>query len=166
MSIKSIALQLLFTLVLGGVLYVILKPASSQESFFIDNTVVLAHYVKAKGYDKVLESKQAQMKADIDSASTYLASIQGSKVAIDTVRAAKEMARVKQLQQQYQNHLQAEDQRISAQVREELNQLIEQFAKKSKMKFLLGATGDGNILYAQEEMDKTQDLIQYIDESL
>lgn len=162
MNLKQISFQLVLTILLGVALYFLLQP---KQTYFVDNTMVIAHYVKAKGYDKELEAKQAEMQKDIESASVYLNSIQGSQVAIDTARAAKEMARVNQLRQQYQSHLQAEDQRISTQVREEVNVLIKKYTKEYNIEILFGATGNGNILHADETMDKTEELINFIDET-
>ena len=145
----------------GLVLFFLLRPSNT---YFIDNSRVVAHYVKLKGIDELLEEKKRQMQVEIDSASIYLNSIQGEKADVDTVRLAKELSRVNQLRQQFQGHLQAEDQRLSAEVRDELNSFIRSFSKKNGIDILFGATGGGNVLYAIDEIDITQELIEYIDE--
>lgn len=159
---KTLGIQIFLTLLLGTGLYFLLRPSTI---YFIDNTKVVTHYVRHKGYDKDLTNKALQMQKDIDSVSTYLNSIQGMSSGIDTLKAAREMAAVTQMKDQFESYLKAEDQRLSARVTEELSIQVKKYCEANKISILFGANGNANILYSADGMDITDSFIQYLEEN-
>lgn len=51
--------------------------------------------------------------------------------------------------------------KYSIQIWDKLNSLISDFGEENDYEIILGATGDGNILYAHDHKNVTQDLIAY-----
>lgn len=48
------------------------------------------------------------------------------------------------------------------QIRTQLNQYIKDYALKNKVDFVLGSTGEGDVLFAAERFDVTKELIHYV----
>jgi len=56
------------------------------------------------------------------------------------------------------------NQEISKKVWERLNPMLEQYGHDRKLQLLIGANGAGTVLYGAVQADRTQDVIQYIND--
>jgi outer membrane protein len=82
-----------------------------------------------------------------------------------------EMAKVAKLeeglyykQQQFEKENQAVSADYSNKIWTQLNQYVADYGAKSKCTFILGANGQGNIMYADKTYDITEDVIKYVND--
>ena len=64
-----------------------------------------------------------------------------------------------QYQQNVQNNISEEEQRLNQRVMSDVNAFIQSYAKKHNKKLILGATSVGNLVYADDELDLTNELL-------
>lgn len=62
----------------------------------------------------------------------------------------------------YQEYYTASANEMNKQVWNRLNPLLEEYGKEKGIELLIGATGNGSLLYADKGRDLTNDLIEYI----
>lgn len=100
------------------------------------------------------------------------------KLVLQTISNNAELASKEDLQKKYeltrQEYLYKKDQFESVnkelyqkyfdQIWTQLNQYIEEYGQKMQYKYLLGATGSGAIMYADESTNVTKDLIQFVNQ--
>lgn len=66
------------------------------------------------------------------------------------------------MQQDAQRALEISNKNINEQVWKRLNPLIDAFGKEKGYKLIIGANGMGNVLYRKEYIDKTTDVIHFV----
>jgi len=59
-------------------------------------------------------------------------------------------------QRAIQNQIQKEDQKITQTIINDINDYVTEFGKRNDYKIILGAKGDGNVMYAEEVSDLTE----------
>ena len=62
-------------------------------------------------------------------------------------------------QQAIQNQIQEEDKKSTQTVINDINDYVKEYGKKNKYKIIFGASGGGNIMYADEATDLTQKIL-------
>ena len=65
-------------------------------------------------------------------------------------------------QQQFETDNKAATENYLAKVWNQLNQYIADYGSEKRCNYILGATGQGNIMFAQKEENITEDLIAYV----
>jgi len=63
-------------------------------------------------------------------------------------------------QQAIQKQIQEEDKKTTQTVINDINDYIKEYGKKKGYKIIFGASGGGNIMYASEGADLTQDVLK------
>ena len=111
-------------------------------------------------------------KGVLDSLKMRLASIEtklrSSDIKDETTLAAykENYARYNQLTQQFSNETKQIEERYNEQVWTQLNQYISDFGKEKGYTAVLGAAGNGNIMYANDQNDITEELVEYVNNRL
>jgi len=68
------------------------------------------------------------------------------------------------LEQQYALEEQARSDQYTAELWQKINGHMAEFGRKEGYDFIFGATGDGNLMYAGDAHNVTEDFIQYLNE--
>lgn len=140
--------DLLFTLALillaGGLIWELINN-SKKQTYYIDITKLLASFEMKIEIEKRIEAEYA-----------YLKSISDSLEIVNASPNLKEETLTKI--QQLDNKVKEGDNHIW----NRLNPLLQEFGKQKKVDFILGANGMGSILYASDQVDLTQEAIQYV----
>jgi len=66
------------------------------------------------------------------------------------------------LKQKLQTEYAQGNQDINAQVWKRLNPVLEEYGKKNKFHLIIGANGMGSVLYTDDFLDKTKEVIQFV----
>lgn len=145
----------------------------SQELVYIDNNKLLNNYQGMLDAREVFQSKATVWQANID---TLMSEVQKSimdyekesgKMTAKERELNKELIRTKQRQlKDYQVAINEksgnEDQQITQGVLTVVNTFIEEYGKQNNYKLILGATNAGNIVYAEEFMDITDEVLEQL----
>lgn len=153
-------------LIIGTIAICIIATATSL--FYINsklNNIIVIDVIKVvnefklkKDLEAAVEPKLAMLKNKVDSMSAVMDYI---------IKNNKENAEaVKQEYQYWQQKAyeayETSNTSINEQVWKRLNPLIDEWGKKNNYRIIIGANGMGTILYNQDAVDKSTELIQFI----
>ncbi|GAA0189798.1 hypothetical protein GCM10009122_50570 [Fulvivirga kasyanovii] len=171
---KSFQLVLMGALIVAlGVLYYL--HFSSQRVVYVDSTKLVNNYQGMIEARKVFQQKSATWKANID---TLMSEVQNSikdyekesgSMTEKEKELSRELIRTKQKQlAEYQKAMNdkagQEDAQMTSQVLEQVNSYIKKYGEKHDYKIILAATQYGNIAYAAEGLDITDDVLKGLNE--
>jgi outer membrane protein len=112
--------------------------------------------------------KELESRVDVE-LNEYSAGIDSLNALLDQAIKNKDVTRGEIIEQMlYQQKMQAQqayevsNKNINEQVWKRLNPLIDEFSKKNNYRIVLGANGMGSILYNDEAVDRTQELLQFV----
>lgn len=181
MSVKSKNLKLVW---LGIVAILLLQITtfsidflkSEKEIVYIDNGKLLQEYQGMKDAQKVFQSKAESWKANIDTlASEVTRAIRDFEKESQTMskkerQLAQELMKSKQLQlQNYQKAIQQqsaqEDAAATEKVLTSVNTFLKEYGEHKNYKIIMGANSSGNIIYAQEGLDITDEVIDALNKN-
>lgn len=74
----------------------------------------------------------------------------------------EEVRRIERQFNELQDNLEVLEDEYNQQVMNKLNVLIKEYAEENNYNAILGGTGNGGILYSDESMDITDDILKYI----
>jgi outer membrane protein len=151
---------------LGG--YQLIKK---DKTVYVDVGMLMQEYKGMKAAQAEFQEKSAQWQANAD---TLVAGFQEELKAYEKERSQmtkrekelkEELLRNKQMQiNQYQEAIQMkardEEQALTQNVINTVNDYIREYGKQKGYKYILGATGQGNIVYARESQDITKKIIE------
>jgi outer membrane protein len=165
--IKNTAVTIVIAtlLVLGGLKYTASKLA------FVDNNRLILEYAGSKKAQKEIKVKLEQWQVNIDTLGIELE----EKIALYQKEAPKlsadqKIEREKELngmQQQFfqyrdaiQQKMTEEDLKVTTEVVQEINEFVNNYAKKNGYLFIFGASGNGNIVFADPKFDLTDEILE------
>ena len=133
---------------------------SKQAIYYVNPNKLLQGYHSAQAQHELFQAKTRDWQLRIDSLGTEL---QALSQAPATTRAAKEQQLV-QYRSAIEQRAQQENQRLTQAVLAEINAYLQQYGKAHGYRFILGATASGNIVYAAEGTDITDDVLKGLNE--
>jgi outer membrane protein len=168
---KSLWLIAILSLLIISNTYLLYAHFSgSNQLVYVDSTKLLNNYKGMTDARKVYQQKAVLWKANID---TLIVEIQNDLKKYEkesSGMSAKERDLSRQLiqnkQQQLGDYQKAtnekaaqEDTQLTKQVLDEINQYIKEYGKNHKLRIILAATDYGNIAYAEEGIDITDEIL-------
>jgi outer membrane protein len=153
-----------------GILF-LLHFQAQQSLVYVDAQKLVVGYEGMKAARLEFESKSAAWKANLD---TLRNEVEEKMKEYDSKKASMN-AREKQLseelikskQEQYINYeqviqekVQTEDQQLTKNVLTKVNDFVKRYGKEHGYKIILAATQYGNIVYAQDGIDVTDDVLK------
>lgn len=167
---KKLALPLAFLAVLLS-LSSICYFKSSSELVYVDVNKLLDGYKRTKIVKAQFEEKAKTLNANVDSLMTdwqnELKSYEKerSKMSKKELELKQELLGNKQqqinnYQQAIQKQIQEEDKKSTQTVINDINDYIKEYGKKNNHKIIFGASGGGNIMYADDATDLTEDVLK------
>lgn len=156
---KSIVFLIAAVLLILNVVGFIYLKSQIEKTVVIDVIKVVNEFKLKKDLEEKVESKLHDYTSRLDSLKALVEySIQqNDKERIDAVTE-----KFYQLQQEAQNAYEISNKNINEQVWKRLNPLIDEFGAKKKYKVIIGANGMGSVLYKDGTVDKTEELLEYI----
>lgn len=147
--------------------------SNNQKLVYIDSNKLLAGYQGMKDAQADFQIKSKTWKANVD---TLMAEVQRSimdyekespKMSAKEKELSRELIKTKQKQlQDYQRAIQEQsaqkDQEMTQQVLVKVNTFLTEYGKSKDYNIIFGATTAGNIIYAEEAMDITDEVLELL----
>lgn len=167
---KKLALPLSIIAIAIGIFSFFYFQSSSQQ-VYVDVNKLLDGYKRTKIVKAEFEAKAKTMNANVDS---LMVGWQNELKAYEKERASlskKELELKQQLlsnkqqqlnnyQQAIQKQLQEEDAKATQTVINDINDYIKEYGKKHNYPIIFGASGGGNIMYASDASDLTNEVLE------
>ena len=158
-------------LVTAVVVLFVLQFQSGDSFVYVDSQKLMMSYNGMKDARSEFESKAAAWKANLDTLNMQVETTirdyeaKKNKLSGEERRVTEELIRTKQ--QQYLNYeqvvqekVQAEDKELSRKVMEKVNEYLKKYGKQKGYKIIFAATQYGNIVYAEDGIDVTDEVIK------
>lgn len=172
---KKLKLMLPWIAIAGIIVTWIFFMGRTMKVVYVDNGVLMTKYEGMKDARKEYEKKAAVWQANAD---TLVSEWERELKAYEKERSgmsAKERELKEQLlsnkQQQIAQYREAvqmkareEEQKMTQTVLNEVNDYLKDYGKKRGYTFILGATGVGNIVYANEARNITEEIVKGLNE--
>ena len=144
---------------------------SSTELVYVDVNKLMEGYSRTKIVKSEFEEKAKTLSANVDSLMAGWQSELKSYEKERTTMTEKELELKQELlsnkqqqinnyQQAIQKQIQEEDKKSTQTVVNDINDYIKEFGKSKGYKIIFGANGGGNIMYADDATDLTQEVLE------
>jgi outer membrane protein len=151
--IKNIGIVLLIAnlLVLAGIGYYAFRVKNKKTAFIV-NQRVFSEFLGKKELEKKLNDLKTNNNKSVDSLS-FLIHRSNNSVAVQTYQEGIDNIKLmeQQLSEQY-----------TADIWKQINQWVNEFGKQNGYDFILGAAGNGSLMYANEANDITEEVIVFL----
>lgn len=143
-----------------------IKPSSS-DLVYVDINKLIDGYERTKIEKGNFEKKATQLQTNVDSLITNWqdelklyekerANMTKLELELKQELLSNKQQQINNYQQAIQKQIQEEDQKATQTVMNDINDYLEEFGKKNNYKIIFGASGSGNIMYADESSDLTK----------
>ena len=144
---------------------------SSSELVYVDVNKLITGYSKTKVAKAEFEKKATLMKANVDSLITNWqnelkdyekerTSLSPSELKLKQELLGSKEQQINGYQEAVQKKIQEEDKKVTQTVINDINDYIKQYGKDNNYKIIFGASGGGNIMYADESTDLTEEILK------
>jgi len=144
---------------------------SSSELVYVDVNKLITGYSKTKVAKAEFDKKANLMKANVDSLvanwQTELknyekerASISPKELKLKQELLGNKQQQINGYQEAIQKKIQEEDKKVTQTVINDINDYIKEYGKDHNYKIIFGASGGGNIMYADESTDLTEEILK------
>ncbi len=164
--------KLIMVLSLGAVL----TACNTDKTAYVDTTVLIQEYSEMKEVEADFTARSESLKRELDSAAqTFQQEVMAFRENMATMSEAEQQAAQQELMQK-QQMLQQQQQMRSGQLRQEGDVVIDSLITKVKdfvkvygeengYKYIFGSNESANIMYAEEGLDITQEILAELNES-
>lgn len=144
---------------------------SSSELVYVDVNKLLESYDRTKVVRAEFEAKAKTMNANVDSLVTNWqkelqlyekerSSLTAKELELKQELLGNKQQQINNYQQAIQKQIQEEDQKSTQTVINDINDYVKDYGKTKGYKIIFGASGGGNIMYADEASDLTQEVLE------
>lgn len=148
-------------LMISSLMFVGCSSEGNQQqgsSVFIENTRVFEEFEMKKDYDLKIEKELQVEKNQVDSLASILSqSSDKDSLTIYAIRREYYVA-----EQAFNQKFEELSVQYTNEVNTRLNGYIKLFSEEKGYDFIFGASGQGNIMFVKDELNVTEDLINYI----
>jgi outer membrane protein len=172
----KINLAVSFFLCIAIAFLVVQYTGKDKELVYVDTARLLTEYKGMIDVQKSIDEKNKTYRARIDTLGSELQQQmkkyeeERASLSSNEVRLSEEVLRSKQ--QQFEQYRQAMEQKaaegaqqLQSKVLAAANDYIKGYAQKKRYKIILAASSNGNILYAEEALDVTGEVIRGLNEN-
>ena len=143
---------------------------SNSDLVYVDVNKLIEGYKKTKIVKGEFDKKVAGVKSNVDSLmSRWQKELQAyekerTSMSPNEVKLKQELLQNKQnqisgYQESVQKQMLEEEKKVTQTVVNDINEYIKEYGKDHGYKIIFGASGSGNIMYAQEATDLTKDVL-------
>lgn len=149
----------------------VLFGQSSEKLAYVDVNKLVEGYERTKIERKSFEEKSMMLRANVDSLMVGwqddLRKYEKDRVTMSKreLNLSKELLQNKQqqisnYQQAIQKQIQEEDQKTTQTIINDINDYVKEYGKRNGHRIVFGAMGSGNIMYAEEATDLTDEVLE------
>ena len=169
MKIRSFAILSMLAVALS--IFAAYRTFTNTQLVYVDINKLIEGYHKTKQAKIAFEKKADIMKANVDSLLTSWekelkdfekerSTLTANELQLKQQLLSNKQQQVNNYQQSVQEQMQSEDKKVTEMVLTEINAYVKEYGKKSGYNIIFGANGAGNIMYADETTDLTEDVLQ------
>ncbi|VXB36190.1 conserved hypothetical protein [Flavobacterium sp. 9AF] len=144
---------------------------SSSELVYVDVNKLIEGYSRTKIAKAEFDKKATTLKANVDSLVTSWqkelqayekerASLSPKELQLKQELLANKQQQINGYQEAIQQKIQEEDKKTTQTVINDINDYVKEYGKNKGYKIIFGASGGGNIMYADESTDLTQEILK------
>ena len=145
---------------------------TSSDLVYVDVNKLLDGYKRTKVAKAEFEAKAKTLNANVDSLMTdwqkelktyekERSKMSKKELELKQQLLSNKQQQINNYQQAIQKQIQEEDKKTTQTVINDINDYVKEYGKKKGYKIIFGASGSGNIMYADEEgADLTQDVLE------
>lgn len=152
-KIKNISWILLFAnlLVLSGIGYYAFSVRNKKAAFIV-NQRVFNEFLGKKELEKKLNDLRTRNNKSVDSLTTLIR-LSNNQMAVSTYQEGIDNIKLmeEQLSSQY-----------TADIWKQINQWVNEYGKQKGYDFILGAAGNGSLMYANQANDISEEVIVFL----
>ncbi len=163
-----IALLALLTAILSLFYF---SSESQSDQFYVDVNKLLDGYKRTKVVRADFEQKAKTLNSNVDSLMTdwqnelkvyekERSSMSKKELGLKQELLGNKQQQISSYQQAIQKQIQEEDQKATQTVINDINDYVKEFGKNNGYRIILGASGSGNIMYASDQADLTQEVLE------
>lgn len=169
-AMRFIVAGVLVNLVLC-VFLLVWKGFASNEVVYVDTIKIMKEYKGVEDAKQELTAKMTVWQANLDTLRAEAESAIKEYEATQAKASARERTLMENLiqskQEQYMNYeqttkeqMQKQDQELTQKVLDKVNDYLKRYGKKKGYQFILAATQYGNIVYAEDHTDITDEVLE------
>ncbi|WP_299518572.1 OmpH family outer membrane protein, partial [uncultured Flavobacterium sp.] len=139
----------------------IYKSYNSSELVYVDVNKLIEGYKRTKTAKEEFEKKATVLKANVDSLITRWqkelqtyeeerASLSAKELELKQELLGNKQQQINSYQEAIQKQIQEEDKKTTQTVINDINDYVKEYGKKKGYKIIFGASGGGNIMYADD----------------
>jgi outer membrane protein len=140
---------------------------SSSQLVYVDVNKLMEGYKRTKVAKAEFDKKAGTMKANVDSLVTgwqkelknyekERASLSPKELKLKQELLQNKQQQINGYQEAIQKKIQEEDKKVTQTVINDINDYVKEYGKSKGYKIIFGASGGGNIMYADESTDLTE----------
>ena len=159
----------IFTILSVIGVYVILNKTKISVAY-VDINLLVEGYTRTGIERAAFEKKAGRLKANQDSLirnwqdelkqyEKERSTMSQRELALKQELLSNKQQQINQYQQVIEQQIQAENQKTNQLILQDINNYITKFGKQNPHHIILGALGNGNIMYAKEQIDLTQQIL-------
>lgn len=161
---KKIGIYIVIIVIIGIVLFLFLGKGK-EENFkdrvvFIENNKVFEEFQMKKDYDRILEKDLMRESQTLDSLGTIVNGLSQDPKASSVV-LEMEKEKYFSYKKVFEERFSKLSKEYTAQVYERLNTYIQEYGKMKGFRMVVGANGQGNVMYVDKSADITTDMISF-----
>ena len=147
---------------IGNTAAIVFCYKQSKRTVVIDVIKVFNEFKLKKDLESRVAVKLNDFSAGIDSLKAVYSALEKNKAGSETLHAVA--ANIDTLQSRAQRAYVISDKNINEQVWVRLNTLLNEYGAKNDYQLVIGANGMGTVLYNEKDIDKTEELIKFVNE--
>lgn len=147
------------------------KTFNSSDQVYVDVNKLIQGYKRTKVAKAEFDKKANVMKANVDSLvgkwqkelqvyEKERATLSPKELKLKQELLGNKQQQINGYQEAIQKQIQEEDKKVTQTVINDINDYIKEYGKKHGYKIIFGASGGGNIMYANESTDLTEDVLK------
>ena len=159
--------------ILALIVAVISLSLSYKQStlVYVDINKLIENYDRTAVERKAFDAKVNRMRSNADSLMTAFqnelktfekdrSSMSSKELALTRELLQTKQQQLNNYQQGVQKQIQEEDQKMTQTVVNDINDFVKEYGKKHRYSIIFGASGSGNIMYAEEAADLTDQILE------
>jgi outer membrane protein len=156
--------------------FAIYKSSNSASLVYVDVNKLIEGYSRTKVAKAEFDKKATVMKANVDSLvgkwqnelknyEKERASLSPKELKLKQELLGNKQQQINGYQEAIQKKIQEEDKKVTQTVINDINDYIKEYGKSHNYKIIFGASGGGNIMYADESTDLTAEVLKGLNAS-
>ncbi|CAL68240.1 OmpH family outer membrane protein [Christiangramia forsetii] len=154
---------------------IMMVSCNEQKTAYVDTTVLIKEYKEMKDVEADFTSKSDSVRSQLDSAAkAFQEEVQAYQSQMNSMSESQRKEKEQELMQK-QQMLQQQQQMVGNRLREESNSVmdsvvtkikdyVKDYGEENNYTYIFGSNESANIMYAEEGLDITQDILTELNE--